>query len=230
MTSDFYQSYSAFKAYETPGLSTKDVARFDDEIWGPGGFDPDMRVLELGSGTGQFLLYLHTKGVRDFTGIDHDPELLPVAPEPVRDRLVCADVNDWLAGAADGLPFDRIVLLDVLEHFTPADGLALLRRLSARLAPEGRIVVKVPNAGSPWGLTYQFGDLTHLMAFNSTSLGQLAVAAGLTVERIYDQHRGSRRRRFTDAAVRRFLGWALLTPPPLWGANLYGVFSACDSR
>lgn len=230
MTSDFYQSYSAFKKYETPGLSSKDIARFDDEVWHRAAFEQDMRILELGCGTGQFLAYLAKKGVQDIVGIDHDPEVTAVAPESVRDRIIIQDVRDWLRQTAGEQPFDRIVLMDVLEHFTASDGMSLIRDLAGRLAPGGRIVVKVPNAGSPWGLTYQFGDLTHLTAFNSISLRQLAVAAGLQVEQIYDQHRGSRRRRFTDAALRRVLGWALLTPPPLWGPNLYGVFSASDSN
>jgi SAM-dependent methyltransferase len=224
MNNGFYESYAAFKGYETPGLSAKDVARFDAEIWRPASFSAGMRVLELGCGTGQFMAYLAGKDITDITGIDHDPALAGVIPEEVRNCFICTDVMKWLPETAAEAPFDRIVLLDVLEHFKPDDAFALLQKMAARLAPGGRIVVKVPNAGSPFGLTYQFGDLTHLTAFNSISLGQLATAAGLRVERLYDQHRGSRRRRFTDAAVRKFLSWALLTPPPLWGANLYGVF------
>lgn len=228
MTADFYQTYGAFKGYSTPGLSPKDIARFDAEIWIPGTFTPGMRVLELGCGTGQFLAYLAAKGLEDVTGVDHDPALADVMLAEVGDRFVCGDIRGWLAETSNEAAFDRIVLLDVLEHFTPADGFALLQAMAARLAPEGRIIVKVPNAGSPFGLTYQFGDLTHLTAFNSISLGQLATAAGLRVERLYDQHRGSRRRRITDAMVRKFLSWALLVPPPLWGANLYGIFARGD--
>jgi SAM-dependent methyltransferase len=225
MSADFYESYAAFKGYSTPGLSGKDIARFDAEIWVPGGFAPGMRVLELGCGTGQFLAYLAAKGVTDLTGVDHDPELGPVIPPEVRESFICGDIGKWLGDTADEPPFDRIVLLDVLEHFTPADGFRLMSAMADRLAPGGRILVKVPNAGSPFGLTYQFGDLTHLTAFNAISLEQMATAAGLSVERLYDQHRGSRRRRVTDAMVRKFLSWALLVPPPLWGANLYGIFS-----
>ena len=87
------------------------------------------------------------------------------------------------------------------------------------------MVVKVPNAGGPWGLQYQFGDLTHRTAFSPISLRQLADAAGYAPPLIYAQRQGSRRRMVTDALVHGFLSWALLNPPEFWSANLYAVFS-----
>ncbi|CAN0521727.1 unnamed protein product, partial [Ectocarpus sp. 8 AP-2014] len=130
--SDFYQSYSAFKKYETPGLSSKDIARFDDEVWHPAAFERDMRVLELGCGTGQFLAWLEARGVQDMVGIDHDPEVIAVAPDAIRGRIIIQDVRDWLRQTADDRPFDRIVLMDVLEHFTASDGMSLIRDLAVR--------------------------------------------------------------------------------------------------
>ncbi|MBC8445114.1 MAG: class I SAM-dependent methyltransferase [Rhodospirillaceae bacterium] len=224
MSADFYSSYRAYKDYQSPSLTAKDIARFDAEIWNPGAFSTDMNCLEIGSGTGQFLAYLSKKGIGNFQGIDHDPALESVQPIEVASRFKCVDVWQYLE-TLNTATIDRIILLDVLEHFTPDEGFKLLSRSVKALGRQGKIIIKVPNASSPWGINYQFGDLTHKSAYTGESLRQLATACGLRVESIYDQRRGSRRRMVTDAIVHRFLSWALLTPPPRWGANLYCILS-----
>lgn len=224
MSTDFYSSYHAYKAYQTPSLMKKAITRFDAEIWTPGDFSTDLSCLEIGSGTGEFLAYLAHKGVTNFHGIDHDPALKDVQAPEISAHFECADVWQYLENL-DGSLFDRIILLDVLEHFTPQEGFRLLTLMANGLARQGKIIIKVPNASSPWGMNYQFGDLTHKTAYNPESLRQLATSCSLQVERIYDQRRGTRRRMMTDALVHRFLSWALLTPPTLWGANLYCILS-----
>jgi SAM-dependent methyltransferase len=219
----FYDSYASHKGYETPVIGAKQVRRFDAEIWRPAGCGPTMSFLEIGCGTGAFLGYLHAKGVTRRVGIDHDPALAAVLPAPVQDDFLCGDARALLADPALGR-FDRVVLLDVLEHFSPEEGKALLLAARARLAPDGKIVLKVPNAGCPWGLSYQFGDLTHRTAFSATALRQLANSAGFSAQ-VLPQRQGSPRRRVTDALVHRFLSWALLTPPEFWSANLYAILT-----
>ena len=66
---DFYNNYAAFKRYLTPILKAKHVAWFDQEFWYPAKCTPETSVLELGSGTGEFLSYLKLKGVNYFIGI-----------------------------------------------------------------------------------------------------------------------------------------------------------------
>jgi hypothetical protein len=191
---DFYSSYSAYKNYQPASLGGKDIKRFDAEIWRPAGFTPDMKCLELGCGTGGFLEYLAHKKVRDFRGLDHDHALTGVLRPEIRDRFTCQDIGAFL-NEDKGAPWDRA----------------------------GKIVIRVPNGSSPWGMSYQYGDLTHKTAFNPESLRQLATACDLQIDRVYDQRRGSRRRRLTDALVCKLLSWTLLTPPALWGANLYCI-------
>lgn len=218
----FYGTYASHKGYVTPQVGPKQVARLDAEIWGPAECSPSHSFLEIGCGTGAFLAYLRGKGVRRVLGIDHDPALAKVIPEAARDDFICRDVWEVLADESLGR-FDRIVLLDVLEHFEASDALRLLQSLRGRLADGGRVVIKVPNAGSPWGLPYQYGDLTHRTAFAPISVRQLADAAGFAAPLLYGQRQGSTRRRLTDALVCRLLSWALLNPPEIWGANLYAV-------
>lgn len=218
----FYGTYASHKGYSTPRIGPKQVARFDAEIWRPAECSPAHSFLEIGCGTGGFLAYLRDRGVTRLLGIDHDPALAAVIPEAARGDFACRDV--WEVAADDSLGrFDRIVLLDVLEHFEAQEALRLLQTLRGRLAEGGRVILKVPNAGSPWGLPYQYGDLTHRTAFAPISIRQLADAAGFAPPLLYGQRQGSRRRMVTDALVCRLLSWALLNPPEIWSANLYAV-------
>jgi len=224
MPTDFYSSYSAYKDYCSPSLAPKDIQRFDVEIWNPAAFSSALSCLEIGCGTGEFLTYLAHKGLEGFHGIDHDPDLKEVQNPEVASKFECMDVWQYLEGCGEN-KFDRVVLLDVLEHFSPEEGFRLLSLIKKVLESKGKIILKVPNAASPWGMNYQFGDLTHKTPYTSESLRQLATACALNVERVYDQKRGSRRRLITNAIVHKFLSWALLTPPSLWGANLYCILS-----
>ena len=225
MSDDFYSSYSLYKNYSTPSLSRKDIARFDKEVWHPAYFTTDMNCLEIGCGTGMFLLYLSSKGVQNFKGLDHDDALKNFQPQEVSERFESVDVWQFLDQRAED-KYDRIALFDVLEHFSPEDAFRLISKLKSHLTDSGKIIIKVPNMSSPWGINYQFGDMTHKTGFNSESLRQLGTACGLKVDAIYDQQSGSRRRIFTSKLLHRFLSWVLLTTPPLWGANLYCIFSS----
>lgn len=221
----FYTSYASYKQYVPPSLNRKDISRFDAEIWAPAECQATHSFLEIGCGTGGFLAYLHQRGVTRFIGIDHDPALTEVIPPELRDHFTCCSVWDLLADSQAGT-FDRVVLLDVLEHFAPAEATELLKALRPRLTPGARVVVKVPNAASPWALQWQFGDVTHQTPFTPLSLRQVADAAGYGLAAFWPQRRGSRRRMVTDALFHRFLSWVLLNPPPVWSPNFYGMLEA----
>ncbi len=155
-----YDSYAAFKRYSTPSLGNKHIRRIDREVWGPAGFATDHAVLEIGCGTGLFLAYLGAKGVSRFLGIDLDPDLAGIVPEAVREHFQAADAMVFVKDArARGERYDRIALFDVIEHFDPEEGRILLSGLAEILTADGRVVVKVPNAASPWGQQFQYGDL-----------------------------------------------------------------------
>lgn len=219
----FYDTYASYKGYRTPTIDAKLIRRFDAEIWLPAACTAEMSFLEVGCGTGAFLGYLAAKGVARRVGIDHDPALAEIVPAEVRADFRHGDALTLLTGSTDG-PFDRVILLDVLEHFSAADARTLLEAIHPHLTAAGKIVVKVPNAASPWGLSYQHGDLTHRTPFSAQSLRQLANSIGFFAE-IRPQRQGSPRRRFTDAVVNRVLTWALLTPPEVWSANLYAILT-----
>ena len=224
---DFYASYETFKSYETPTLGKKDIRRFDADFWSPLDCTTDMTMLELGCGTGRFLAYLAHKGVAEFSGLDHDANLQTHIPEAARDHFQVADIWDYLEKAEQS--FDRIALFDVLEHFDASEAAKLMSGLRGVLKPGGRILVRVPNMGSPWGLQYQYGDLTHKTGYNPSSMRQLAAACGLQVREVRPHKEGSRNRQRLDSLVHGLLNKVLSTPPEIWTANFYTVFEATEA-
>ncbi|MEK9753901.1 MAG: class I SAM-dependent methyltransferase [Rhodospirillaceae bacterium] len=226
-----YDSYAAFKNYSTPSLGSKHIRRFDREVWTPAAFTADHAVLEIGCGTGLFLAYLAAKGVTDVVGIDRDPELAGVVPEAVRGRFHVADAQIFVKDArARGEIYDRIALFDVLEHFDADEGRGLLLGIREILAPDGRIVVKVPNAASPWGQQFQYGDLTHRTAYTPESLAQQAIAAGFICQATWPHRLGSPARQTWEGMLHAILDKLLASPPTIWQGNFYGLLAPAAAR
>jgi 2-polyprenyl-3-methyl-5-hydroxy-6-metoxy-1,4-benzoquinol methylase len=223
MSDEFEATYRRFKAYATPVLAAKHRQRFDDEFWIPSGCEATMSVLEVGCGTGLFLAYLEAKGVADFLGIDKDKDLAGHLPRAVAANVRLIDVWEFLEQGADGRRFDRVVMTDVLEHFTAEDAVRLLRLLSGVLKAGARVVVRVPNMGSPWGAAYQYGDLTHKAAYTPDSMRQLALASGFACSAVYPHRQGNPVRRVLDAAFHGLLARLISSPPEIWSANFYAI-------
>ncbi len=220
---DFYQTYTAFKRYETPRLKDKHVRWFDREFWVPARCSTETSVLELGSGTGEFLSYLKRKGVGRFQGVEQDAAAVAVMEPGLEKYVTVGDIWDFLeSGNKDG-PFGCVVLLDVLEHFSPGDGVRLLQAIKKVLVPGGRVIVRVPNMGSPWGGMHQFADLTHKTAFTPNSLEQLGQAAGYTALDFLAQRRGSPFRRLAEDCLHGLLSRILTTTPIVWTPNMIAV-------
>ena len=107
------------------------------------------RVLDVGTGTGHYALALAERGV-PVTGMDSARAMLAVArskPSPVT----------WVLAEGSALPFgeaafDLVLCITALEFMPdPQTALAEMYRV---VAPRGRLVVGVLNAGSSWGHMY----------------------------------------------------------------------------
>ncbi len=115
-------------------------------LGGPAGFR-GMRVLDVGSAQGGFLVAASHAGAREMVGIDIDPKLLDLsrlllADHQTEARLEVADITDPTLPARLG-GFDIVFCNDVLEHVKDLDGAA--RNLSALLKPNGRLFLEIPN-------------------------------------------------------------------------------------
>ena len=220
---DFYQVYDEHRTYAPPDLRKKHRRQYDQQIWTPAACSPEMAFLEIGCGTGIFLNYLKHKGVQRYVGVDLDPNVIEVMGPELARAVTIGDVWEYLEGARTGDPFERIVLLDVLEHFSHYEGVRLFEQLGEVLSQDGRIIVRVPNLSSPWGAQYQYHDLTHKAAYTPGSLRQVALAAGFDVVGCLPQRRGSAAKRFLEDCVHGLLSRTITEPPAIWSANMIAV-------
>ena len=220
---DFYDYYDDVKGYQTPVIKKKHLRWYDTEYWIPAEATIDTSVLELGCGTGEFLSYLEAKGVKRYLGVERDAKAVAVLPDNIQSKTKVADIWDYLTTAENQTPFDHIVLLDVLEHFTIVEGAKLLAGLDPLLNKGGLIFIRVPNMGSPWGGMNQYADLTHKAAYGPNNLGQLAMATGFTAVKFLGQTRGPWIRRVTQSLLHGILGRMLVTSPVVWTPNMIAV-------
>jgi cyclopropane fatty-acyl-phospholipid synthase-like methyltransferase len=221
---DFYQVYDRHRTYVRAEMRKKHRREFTANLWGPAGFAPGMRVLELGCGVGLFLTFLRAMGVEDVTAVEMDPKVKEFMPADLAAKVHTTTFEDFL-GRPDIGTFDRIVMLDVFEHFAPGEGVALLRRFHSLLKPGGKFVLRVPNMASPWGMQYQYNDLTHKGFYAPGNIRQLGLAAGWDTEVCLPYRRGSAVRRFTDRLFECVMNRMLTDPPPVWTANFVAVLS-----
>ncbi|HEC14559.1 MAG TPA: class I SAM-dependent methyltransferase [Rhodospirillales bacterium] len=215
---DFYNVYNEHRTYVRAEARKKHIRQFDEQFWLPASARNHMSVLELGCGTGLFLAYLKHKGVSDFSAVEADRDVLDYMPEDIAGRVTIGDIGDYIANTER--TFDRIVMLDVFEHFSVYEGRDLLASLRPLLAPGGRVSLRVPNVASPWGLQYQFQDLTHKALYGPGNIRQLAMAAGYQTLAVFSARRGNKIKRFLEDGVHFALNRVLTEPPPLWGANM----------
>ncbi|HOV59523.1 MAG TPA: methyltransferase domain-containing protein [Candidatus Hydrogenedentes bacterium] len=145
------------------------------------------KLLDVGCATGSFGHAVKTQfGNPLVFGIEMNPDAAEQARQKL-DEVLMGDIEDI------DLPetfrnFDCIVCADVLEHLRNPE--VALRKLGDRLAPDGRIVISIPNvqfyeviamlASGNWTYTHAgIMDETHRHFFTRATLEDLLREAGL---------------------------------------------------
>ncbi len=155
-------------------------------IWWTPDLPPGARVLELGSGGGQFVRHALARDweVHALEPAGRPAERLALDPR-VRVHTEAAEQMAFAPGS-----FDAVFAWMVVEHLE--DPAVALRKISMALKPGGHFVFSVPNAGS-WEFFlfrerwYALQLPTHLWHFSPRTLRRLLSASGLAVERVYHQ-------------------------------------------
>ncbi|MBI4706168.1 MAG: class I SAM-dependent methyltransferase [Deltaproteobacteria bacterium] len=151
---------------------------------------PGSRVLELGCATGYIgAILVREKGCR-VLGVEIDA----LAAAQARERgleVVVGSLEDARLRASIAGPFDVVMAMDVLEHVR--DPAAVLSCAARWVAPDGRVVVAVPNI-AVWSMRlgllrgrFEYADSglcdrTHLRFFTHDSLRALVREQGWLVE------------------------------------------------
>lgn len=154
------------------------------------------RFLDVGCGTGALGIALKAAGASHVAGVEAHPGAANTARETL-DVLIEGNVLTVSLPFAPG-EFDYLIFADVLEHLT--DPGAALRKCLRYLAPNGRVVISVPNMRfylvllrlvvDRWAYADAgIRDRTHLRIFTKRSLVTMAAAEGLCVERLTRNYR-----------------------------------------
>ncbi|MBZ5641215.1 MAG: class I SAM-dependent methyltransferase [Acidobacteriia bacterium] len=125
------------------------------------------RIVDIGCGAGQFMEWLEQDlGYENVQGIEMDAHMVAFAAECAIDGIEVCDLRAWRVQGT----FDCIILKDVLEHIPTGEQIEALRLLAGKLAPDGCLIVRVPNANSTFATRHLFIDPTHYRSYSEHSL------------------------------------------------------------
>lgn len=140
------------------------------------------RILEIGCGNGENLKLIQGLG-HEVEGVEPDPHARTVALEA--GLSVHAGTGELLPSEMTGKTYDLIVFMHVLEHCL--DPVAAIQNARNLLAPNGCVVVEVPNnscrGAKVFGNEWHWIDAPrHLNFFTEKSLTTLLQSQGLLVQ------------------------------------------------
>jgi len=107
-----------------------------------------LRILDIGCGSGHAVTRFLGRVGDEVLGIDLFPPNIEYAESRYKKvglNFICQDVNKL---SFNGKIFDIVVLADILEHVT--DVKTVLKDAAKLLAPNGRILITVPNGRGPF--------------------------------------------------------------------------------
>lgn len=147
----------------------------------------DQKVVDIGCGFGQTLLYLKNNGYNNILGIDINQYSLS--------RLDQNDIKSY--NNNEDLYFDQysqsqtsaanlIIMQHVLEHLEKDKIIHTLKNVRNMLTSDGALFVSVPNAQSHTGCYWAYEDFTHNCLFTAGSLLYVLRAAGFSKVHIVD--------------------------------------------
>lgn len=186
--SSLYAGYENWKGWDALFRYTPDKADyFSGETRGLPIAQAD--VLEIGFGSGDFLQWAMDNGA-SAAGTEVNPVLLDEAG-----GRGIALVDPEFERVADEYAeyFDTIAAFDVFEHFMLEEIVARLDAAEKMLKPGGYLLLRFPNAQSPFGLAPQHGDPTHRTALSRSLFEQLIQGSSLEIVRYGHQFRAKGR-------------------------------------
>lgn len=134
--------------------------------------DREIAVLDLGCGSGAFLLACKLLGYRNLKGIDISQEQVSQAHQLGLIEVKYGDLNAVLAETPAN-SIDVIVTFDVIEHFTKNELVNFTDSINKVLRSGGKWIIHAPNGEGIFGSKVYFSDLTHEQAFTRHSITQL---------------------------------------------------------
>lgn len=135
------------------------------------------RVLDVGCGFGYALLAMKDLGYSDVEGVETNIEQAQRAKDHGLRVSVTEDTIKWLA-PPQGPVYSVVLLLDVLEHLPHDQQIPLMTAIRKSLKPDGRVIIKTPNANSIVASRWRYIDHTHYTSFTEHSLQYVLLSSG----------------------------------------------------
>lgn len=135
--------------------------------------DRDSKILDIGCGLGEFLVYLDQKGFTNTEGLEVGTEQIALASQRTGAKLHGvseSEVLDFLIERSGR--YDFVVMNHVLEHLPKHQILPLLGAVHEALKPGGKLVVTTDNPAPLSGFLSRYNDFTHQLIFTELSLQQ----------------------------------------------------------
>lgn len=212
------QAYKDYRDRSAIRLGAKHVRQFDRAFLDFTGAGPAMSVLDIGCGQGLFLQYLKHRGFRDVVGVDYDENMRATLADVEQAGYVIetTDAEAFVDRVRGQRRFDRIVLFDILEHMALDRCVGLLDKLHGILNAGGKVLIRVPNVTSPWGLRMQFDTFDHVTAFSPGRVQELAALSGYRVTALKGEISGKRRKMIFQVCLHWALARLLPYHPEIW--------------
>ena len=138
--------------------------------------DKSASILDVGCGAGNFLRFLELEQYANIEGIELSPQQAEITRKRISGTIHVGDVADLLAKS--GKKYTLITLNDVLEHIPKNEIVHFLKTLRDGLAPNGALVVNVPQVAGLTTAYNRYNDFTHNVIFTEMSLRQVLAMAG----------------------------------------------------
>lgn len=138
----------------------------------------DIKIIDLGCGTGSLVSGLKNSGYKNVFGIDVSHENIEQGKLADLD-IDYGEIIDFLDQAIhNNRNYDVIFLMDVLEHLDDNELYDVVDKVRKVLSSDGIFIIKTINAESLISGMGRYMDITHERSFTSHSMKELMSAFG----------------------------------------------------
>lgn len=148
---------------------------------------PNAKVLDIGSGGGQFLNHMKNRGMSG-QGVELSAFAANESSRRFGISVFNGTIKEFLSTLNEPVKYDLITLFDVIEHFP--DPVAELSALSELLAPGGRVFATTPQFGgrlsTEQGENYFQFKQDHIFYFTPETLKLAFIRGGINTPQFFN--------------------------------------------
>ena len=145
--------------------------------------DRNAKILDIGCGWGQFLIWLKVKNYSNLEGIDVGADQIEHCRSIGINASRAPDSTLYLNERVE--TYDVVTLHHVIEHLPPDRGLDLLKAICRSLRPGGVAIIQTPNMSAISAGFSRFVEITHVTGYTESNLHEALLLAGFAQASIF---------------------------------------------